>query len=200
MTAVKKSSPYSEGRRGLFVSIDGPSGARKSTIVQHLAQLLVAAGHDVHVTAEPSAGPIGELCRQLTDDVTGQALACLYTADRYRHLEHEVRPMLAVGRTVISDRYVASGLVMQRLDGLDLEYLWQLNARVDRPNLAVILDADPEVISERLVARGTHNRLQELPSSSEDEVRYYRDATQHLLRAGFDVMRMPSLHDVASTR
>jgi dTMP kinase len=187
---MNRSSRSSKAQRGLFVSVDGPSGARKSTIVQHLAQLLISAGHDVHVTAEPSAVPIGELCRDLTDDVTGEALACLYAADRYHHLEHEIRPALEAGRTVISDRYLASGLVMQRLDGLDLDYLWQLNAAVDRPDLAVILDADPQVIAERLTARGTHNRFQEQLSSSYDEVRFYRQATEHLTRAGFNVTRI----------
>jgi energy-coupling factor transporter ATP-binding protein EcfA2 len=48
---------FSSRRRGLFVSVDGPSGAGKSTIVRHLAQMLVAAGEPVHVTAEPSDGP-----------------------------------------------------------------------------------------------------------------------------------------------
>ncbi|MGH3568595.1 MAG: dTMP kinase [Pseudonocardia sp.] len=75
--------PFSDHQRGLFVSVDGPSGAGKSTIVQHLAQLLVAAGEDVHVTAEPSTGPIGALCREMTETTTGHALACLYAADRY---------------------------------------------------------------------------------------------------------------------
>ena len=51
----------------MFISIDGPSGAGKSTIVRHLAQMLVAAGENVHITAEPSNGPIGVLCRELTE-------------------------------------------------------------------------------------------------------------------------------------
>lgn len=71
---------------GLFVSVDGPSGAGKSTIVAHLAQFLVASGEEIHVTAEPSTGPIGRLCRELTETVTGCALACLYAADRYHHI------------------------------------------------------------------------------------------------------------------
>jgi energy-coupling factor transporter ATP-binding protein EcfA2 len=79
--------PCSDPERGLFISVDGPSGAGKSTIVRHLAQMLVAAGEDVHVTAEPSSGPIGKLCCELTDTVTGYALACLYAADRYHHVE-----------------------------------------------------------------------------------------------------------------
>jgi dTMP kinase len=86
--------PFSSQQRGMFISIDGPSGAGKSTIVHHLAQLLVAAGENVHITAEPSSGPIGVLCRELTESVTGHALACLYAADRYHHAQTEIRPHL----------------------------------------------------------------------------------------------------------
>jgi dTMP kinase len=93
-----KLRPFSDYQRGVFVSIDGPSGAGKSTIVHHLAQLLVAAGEEVHVTAEPSNGPIGLLCRELTETTTGQALACLYAADRYHHLEAEVRLAVTASR------------------------------------------------------------------------------------------------------
>jgi dTMP kinase len=66
---------FSDRQRGLLISVDGPSGAGKSTVVQHLAQMLVAAGKAVHVTAEPSTGPIGALARELTETVTGHALA-----------------------------------------------------------------------------------------------------------------------------
>jgi len=182
--------PFSEHERGVFVSIDGPSGAGKSTIVHHLAQLLLAAGEDVHVTAEPSSGPIGDMCRELTDTVTGHALACLYAADRYHHVETEIRSHLQAGRVVISDRYIPSGLVMQRFDGIDPVFLWQLNAEADRPDLAVILEADPEVISERLTGRGAHNRFQLTPGSSHAEVHFYRQATDRLIQAGFDVLRV----------
>lgn len=174
----------------MFVSVDGPSGAGKSTIVAHLAQLLVAAGEQVHVTAEPSSGPIGRLCCELTDSVTGHALACLYAADRYHHIATEIRPRIAGGLIVISDRYIPSGLVMQRFDGIDLAFLWQLNAEADRPDLAVILEADPEVISERLTERGPHNRFQLTPGSSHAEVHFYRQATEWLVAAGFDVLKV----------
>jgi dTMP kinase len=185
-----KLRPFSSVDRGTFVSVDGPSGAGKSTIVRHLAQMLVAAGEDVHVTAEPSNGPIGALCRELTETVTGHALACLYAADRYHHIESEVRPLLAAGKTVISDRYVPSGLVMQRFDGVDPAFLWQLNAEAERPDLAVILEADPEVIAQRLNERGPHNRFQLTPGSSYVEVHFYRQATERLIQAGFDVFHV----------
>lgn len=181
---------FSNRERGVFVSVDGPSGAGKSTIVRHLAQMLLAAGELVHVTAEPSEGPIGLLCRGLTESVTGHALACLYAADRYHHLDTEVRPHLDAAATVISDRYLPSGLVMQRFDGIDPAFLWQLNAEADRPDLAVILEADPEVIAERLAQRGPHNRFQLLPASSHAEAHFYRQATDRLIQAGFDVLRV----------
>jgi dTMP kinase len=185
--------PSSE-HRGLFVSVDGPSAAGKSTIVEHLAQLLVASGEEVHVTAEPSSGPIGGLCRELTETVSGYALACLYAADRYHHVEREVRPHTDAGRTVISDRYVPSGLVMQRFDGLDLPYLMQLNERADKPDLAVILQADPEVIAQRLLERGAHNRFQLSPDSSKAEVGFYHEATERLIRSGYNVMPLDVNH------
>jgi thymidylate kinase len=110
------------------------------------------------VTAGPSNGPIGNLCRELTGTVTGYALACLYAADRYHHVETEIRQHCDAGQLVISDRYLTSGLVMQRFDNIDLGYLWQLNARADQPDLAVILQADPEVIAQRLAERKSSGR------------------------------------------
>lgn len=190
---------------GIFVSIDGPSGAGKSTIVHHLAQLLVSQGEHVYVTAEPSAGPIGKLCHELTETVSGHALACLYAADRYHHVATEIRPYLAAGDIVISDRYVASGLVIQRFDDVAPAFLWQLNEHVDRPDLVVILDADPDVIAERLLDRGPHNRFQHLPGSSHAEVAYYREAADRLVAAGFKVLRVdcgerPAAQTAASIR
>ena len=144
----------------------------------------------MHITAEPSAGPIGMLCRELTESLTGHALACLYAADRYHHLNAEIRPHTDSGQTVISDRYIPSALVMQRFDGVDPAFLWQVNAEADRPDLAVILEADPDIIAERLTARGAHNRFQLTPGSSHAEAHFYRQATERLIQAGFDVLRV----------
>jgi dTMP kinase len=178
----------SDRRRGLFVSIDGPSGGGKTTIVRHLAQMLVAQGEQVHVTAEPSNGPIGKLASELTETVTGHALACLYAADRYHHVETEIKPLIASRHIIVSDRYIASGLVIQRFDDIDPIFLWQLNEEVEIPDLAVILEADPDVIAERLEARGPHNRFQLAPGSSHAEAKYYRDARERLIEAGFNVL------------
>ncbi|MFJ9030803.1 hypothetical protein ACIRQP_20180 [Streptomyces sp. NPDC102274] len=56
--------------------------------------------------------------------------------------------------------------------------------------LTVILEADPEVIADRLRARGPHNRFQRTPGSSRAEARFYRQATERLAEAGFEVLRV----------
>jgi dTMP kinase len=182
--------PFSEHRRGLFVSVDGPSGAGKSTVVAHLAQLLVADGEQVHITAEPSAGIIGKLARELTETVAGPALACLYAADRYHHIDVEIRTHLESGEVVLCDRYVPSALVMQRFDGVDPTFLWALNSQADRPDLAVVLESDPQTIHARLAQRGAQNRFQLTPGSSYAETHFYRQACERLIQAGYDVLRV----------
>jgi dTMP kinase len=170
---------------GIFISVDGPSGVGKSATVQALAQLLQAEGRAVHVTGEPSDGPIGRLAYDLTDTVHGAALACLYAADRYHHLSAEVLPQLRAGAVVVTDRYIPSALVMQQLDGVDPDFLWRINSKADRPHLAVLLNARPEVVAARLSSRGAHNRLQRLPSSSHIEWHHYQDVAQRLADLGW---------------
>jgi dTMP kinase len=65
-----------------------------------------------------------------------------------------------------------------------------LNAEADRPDLAMILDADPEIPAQRLTDRGPHNRFQLTPNNSHAEVHFYRQATERLRQAGFDVLRV----------
>lgn len=119
--------------RGLFITIEGPSGIGKSTTARVLGELIAADGTEVHITAEPSTGPIGVLAREITESVMGAALACLYAADRYHHLAAEILPALASGTTVICDRYILSGLVMQQFDGVAPGFLQQINSRAGRP-------------------------------------------------------------------
>ena len=113
--------------QGFFVAIDGPSGIGKSTITGLLAGQLMARGCSVLATKEPTATPLGSLARFGTDDYHGLTLACLVAADRYQHLEEEIRPAMQAGQIVLCDRYFASSLVLQRLDGVPPEFVWQLN-------------------------------------------------------------------------
>jgi dTMP kinase len=159
---------------GLFVSIDGPSGVGKSTVARVLGRLLAARGVPHRLTAEPTDSAIGQLARCL-DRYDGPTLACLYAADRYQHLHEVIRPAVAAGHVVITDRYLPSGLVMQRLDGLTLDYLRQVNAHADPADLAVILTGNPTIVAQRLQRRGAHNRYQHQSGSTATELQLYTD-------------------------
>ncbi len=173
---------------GVLVSIDGPGGVGKTTTVEHLTAILHRAGLRVHRTAQPSAGPIGALAANLVPTAGGAALACLFAADRYHQLDTEIRPHRDGGEIVLCDRYLASGLVVQRADGLDLAFLAGINQRTDPPDLAVILTADPTAIAKRLAERGVHNRYQGSPTLAAAELTNYRDAGAHLERLGVSVL------------
>jgi len=175
---------------GALVTIDGPGGSGKTATVAALAGELRRRGRTVHVTAEPSAGPIGTLARAMADEVSGHALACLVAADRYHHLGAEIRPKRAAGHLVICDRYLASTLVLQALDGLATPWLLTLNEAVDLPDLAVILSAEPAVISARLDQRGRHDRFERDPAPAGTEAAMYRDAATALAGLGVPVTQI----------
>ncbi|MBQ1052312.1 dTMP kinase [Micromonospora sp. C51] len=165
----------------LFIAIEGPNGAGKSTIARLLADRLADLGPaGVHLTAEPTRTPLGQLLRRQEDFLHGKALALALAADRVAHIENEIIPRLDDGFHVVTDRYVASSLVLQRVDGLDLAEIWSYNRYV-LPATVIYLEDDPDVIRARLDARPHLTRL-ERAGSPEQELAHYRDAARHLHR------------------
>ncbi len=146
---------------GFFMAVEGPNAVGKTTITGRLAAALRARGTAVHVTTEPSATPLGRLVRSAESYLAGRALALAVAADRHAHLEAEITPALRAGKVVITDRYVQSSLVLQRLDGLGLAEIWSYNAHVAIPGMSVhaayerdgaaghplYMEDDPEVIA-----------------------------------------------------
>lgn len=181
--------------KGFFVAIDGPSGIGKSTLTGMLADRLTAHGCSVLATKEPTATPLGSLARFGTDDYHGLTLACLVAADRYQHLEHEIRPALQAGRLVLCDRYLASSLVLQRLDGVSPEFVWQLNQHADRPDLCIILGGDASCARERAEKRGLYSRFHRGGQVvSMAEAALYATVATELTEQGFAVLT----HDVGT--
>jgi dTMP kinase len=175
--------------QGFFVAIDGPSGTGKSTLTSLLADQLAAHGYSVVATKEPTATPLGSLARFGTDDYHGLTLACLVAADRYQHLEHEIRPALRAGRLVLCDRYLASSLVLQRLDGVSPKFVWQLNQHADRPDLCIILSGDASCARERADKRGLYSRFHRGgQAASMAEAALYAAVAAELTEHGFTVL------------
>lgn len=180
---------------GFFVAIDGPSGIGKSTLTGLLADRLTAHSCSVVATKEPTATPLGSLARFGTDDYHGLTLACLVAADRYQHLEHEIRPALQAGRLVLCDRYLASSLVLQRLDGVSPEFVWQLNQQADRPDLCIILSGDALRARERAEKRGLYSRFHRGGQVvSMAEAALYTTVATELTEHGFAVLT----HDIGT--
>lgn len=175
---------------GLFVSFDGPGGVGKSTVLSLLANTLQSNKLAVHATTQPSRTALGEHIRHGTHTYQGMALACLVAGDRHHQLRTEILPALHAGAIVLCDRYLPSSLVLQRLDGLNARTVWDLNAGVVAPDVAVILTADPTVIAERLNSRGGHSRFEQRPDASAEEVRLYHQATVELADAGWPLLSL----------
>ncbi|MGW5054773.1 dTMP kinase [Actinokineospora sp. NPDC004072] len=135
-------------------------------------------------TAQPSRSPLGELARHGTDTYTGMALACLCAADRHHQLAVEILPALHKNKIVVCDLSVASSLVLQGHDGLSADTVWALNHGVRRPDLAVILTADPRVIAARPHGRGEHSRFERAPDNSARETALYVHAVDRTARKG----------------
>ncbi|MFG2408769.1 dTMP kinase [Streptomyces brevispora] len=171
-------------QRGQFITLDGPSGVGKSTTLEALSDVLTRRRVPVRRTLEPSTTDTGRFVSENFAHIRGHALACLVAADRYQHVEHEIRPWLDAGDTVVCDRYLASTLVMQRLDGVPLKFLLDLNAAVLRPDLSVILTADPTLIASRIAERGPRNRFHRDPTAPGREVALYAETAGLLKTAG----------------
>lgn len=177
------------GHKGLFVSIDGPGGVGKTTVVD-LVAAITQQTFPVHRTTQPSRTVLGNHIRHGTHIYHGMALACLVAGDRHHQLDTEIVPALSAGQVVLCDRYLPSSLVLQRLDGLTGDTVWQLNASVLVPDMAVLLTGDPTIIARRLHARGGHSRFEQQPGSSHDEVRLYHRAAGELADAGWPLLTL----------
>ncbi|MGW0885906.1 dTMP kinase [Streptomyces sp. NPDC002671] len=176
-------------RKGFFVTIDGPSGVGKSTTIRELRALLSARSIPAQWTVEPPRGDfLGDFTRTHGGQLHGFALACLVAAARYRHIETTINPALGRGELLISDRYVASTLALQRLDGVPMDFLLLLNDYAPQPDLAVILTAAPGTIADRIAEAGVTHRFRADPTAPSREVELYRDAANVMEDLGAKVL------------
>ncbi|NLU67893.1 dTMP kinase [Streptomyces sp. HNM0574] len=163
---------------GFFIALEGGDGAGKSTQIEALAEWIRNKGHEVVVTKEPGATPIGKRLRSILLDVSSAGLshraeALLYAADRAEHVDSVVRPALERGAVVLSDRYIDSSVAYQGA-GRDLSPTgiarisrWATDGLV--PHLTVLLDVPPETARERFTE--APDRLESEPAEFHERVR-----------------------------
>jgi dTMP kinase len=165
---------------GMFIAFEGGEGAGKSTQSKLIATWLLERGYEVVTTREPGATPIGRQLRHLLLDpengeLAPRAEALLYAADRAQHVATVIRPALARGAVVVSDRYVDSSLAYQgvgrALSTAEIDRLSQFATSGLRPDLTVLLDvrvseglartSQRDAVPDRLEAESTafHERV-----------------------------------------
>jgi dTMP kinase len=175
--------------QGVFVAFEGGEGAGKSTQVRLLCEWLTAQGRAARATFEPGGTPAGAAVRAIVLDrahtgLSPRAEALLYAADRAQHAHAVLRPALAAGEVVVTDRYVDSSLAYQgagRTIGLDdVAAISRWATQGLRPDLTVLLDLPPETGLARARGRAVADRLE---SESLDFHQRVRDTFRTLAAA-----------------
>ncbi len=146
----------------MFFSIDGGDGVGKSTQIERFCRWLRSLGHNVVTCRDPGSTPLGEAVREILLNRHDVAIhrrseMLLYMAARAQLVEEVIRPALAGGMTVVSDRYLLANVVYQgHAGGLDVDTLWQVgDIATDRlrPDLTIVLDLPSEAAACRLTGQ-----------------------------------------------
>jgi dTMP kinase len=145
--------------KGRFITFEGIDGSGKSTQLRLLEGRLRSAGHDVVTTLEPGGTPLGRRIREAfletSEEVAPLAELLLFAADRAQHVNHLIRPSLAAGKIVVSDRYADATAAYQGagrgFDRKTVETVIELATGGLRPDLTLFFD----IPIEQAIARAS---------------------------------------------
>jgi len=170
----------------MFISLEGVDGAGKSSHLAWLEDWFRSRGREVRMTREPGGTPIGEQLREL---VLHQAMhpeteALIMFAARREHVEQVIRPAIAAGEVVISDRFTDASFAYQcggrGLAEARLAVLEQWVHADLQPDLTLLFDLSPEIAAQRLANARAPDRFEREQSDFHARVRtaYLRRAEQ----------------------
>lgn len=151
MRSRGQGGPSEGSRRGLFITLEGGEGAGKSTQAAALRERLAAAGYTVTLTNEPGGTALGRETWRFIARGGLQPLTelLLFAAARAQHVAEVIRPSLARGEAVVSDRYADSTFAYQGYGrGLPIRQVRALNRIATQgllPDLTILLDLPVEV-------------------------------------------------------
>lgn len=179
--------------RGLFITLEGPEGAGKTTNQEYLAEQLRARGVTVVLTREPGGTALAEQIREILLAPHDESMAAdtellLMFAARAQHLAQVIRPALAEGKVVICDRFTDATYAYQGGGrGLDCSRIAQLEQFVQgdlRPDMTLLFDLSVAEGMSRAVARGKLDRFEQERQDFFEAVR-----RSYLQRAGAEPER-----------
>lgn len=145
-------------QKGLFMTFEGMDGCGKTTQLNLLASYLKEKGHDVIITREPGSAGLGEKIREILlnydGEVSSNAEAFLFLADRAQHIDTLVKPAIEAGKIVLCDRHTDSTIAYQGYGrGVDIGQIKMLNKLATSglvPDLTFVFDIDVETSALRV--------------------------------------------------
>jgi len=152
---------------GKFITLEGVDGAGKSTHIPTIARLLQAHGKEVLLTREPGGTPLGEKLRELLlhESMHPETEAMLMFAARREHIEQVIRPALARGAYVVSDRFTDASFAYQCGGrGVSTTKIGQLEQWVQgdfQPDLTLLFDVPVAVSTQRLAGARNPDRFEQ---------------------------------------
>ena len=166
-------------QQGYFITLEGVDGGGKTTQLRRLADAFADCGVPAVCTREPGGTAAADRIRGvvLDKDLTMNARTelLLYLAARAEHVDHVVRPALAAGKVVLCDRFSDSTMVYQGfVRGIppdQVAALCEFAAQGLRPDLTILLDADPQDLLARRTQRRVEDRLEREGLAFQKQVR-----------------------------
>ena len=147
--------------KGILITLEGPEGAGKTTILHQILPILTQIGVDILTTREPGGIRIAESIREIilapeNTAIDGKTELLLFAAARRQHLNEKVRPALAEGKIVIIDRFIDSSVAYQGyargIDVADVETINNFATDGLLPDLTLYFDVDTEIGLSRVMS------------------------------------------------
>ena len=157
-------------KQGKFITIDGVEGAGKSTQIDFICSYLQEKGVEVVRTREPGGTELGEKIRELLLGVETGAMCSdtellLMFSARNEHIQSKIKPALAQGKWVVSDRFTDASFAYQGggrlLDMARIEVLESWVLGEFRPDLTLLLDLSVDIGMTRIEARSAKDRIEQ---------------------------------------
>ena len=150
---------------GSFIVVEGIDGSGKSEIIKMLHNYLFSKNKKFRIltTREPTNGKYGKQIREMLRNEndpqsSSEELMELFVKDREEHLKNTIEPFLRNSNEhelniVLCDRYYYSTIAFQGAQGLDIQELIEKNKNFRKPDVAFILDVEPELALKRIEYR-----------------------------------------------
>ena len=172
----------------MFISIDGPDGAGKTTLGKATVARLQQEGYKAVFTTEPTDTPLGEQIREALKCGSNNLLD-LFLQDRAMHIKEFIEPHLADNFIVVTDRYKYSTVCYQHVQGVPLENLIALNKDFKVPDISFILYADDVTkLLDRITIRGQNKDFFETKEILEKCCKIYKGMPQHFPKENFQML------------